>query len=89
MSVVSFTYTKENGEVSKRDLFALTTPGDKYFGIDITELDLEDQGIFIAEMQQLEQERQAKINALMAKSDLKHKFRSFLPSRMSGITTES
>jgi hypothetical protein len=88
MPILTFTYTKDTGEVSNRTLFALEQPGAKYFGIDMSELDLEDQVAFSVDMDKIEEEKQQKIKDLMAQYDIKHSFRTFLPSKMSDVTIE-
>ena len=35
--IKKFTYKKENGEVSDREVFIITEPSDNYFGLDLTE----------------------------------------------------
>ena len=39
MKTLTFKYTKKDGSVSERTLLALVIPGDKYAGIDVSELD--------------------------------------------------
>lgn len=87
--MITFKYTKKENDVSNRVFIPLVTPAAKnYFGIDITELSDEDQGIFMAEMSIIKEENNAKINALMKKFDIVHNFRAFSPEKMSDIVNE-
>lgn len=88
MNVLAFTYTKDNGEVSNRVFVPLVSPTDKYFGVDISELDYEDQVFITKELYDLEQEKYKQVRELMAKYDINHSFRTFIPSKMSSISTE-
>ncbi len=90
MKILSFTYTKDNGDVSSRDFIPLVNPTAKnYFGIDITELDYEDQVFFSKEIQDIEDRKQAEIKAIMEKYDIAHAFRTFSPSKMSEVVMET
>ena len=85
MEVLTFKYEKEPGSISERVLAAITQPSDKYFGIDISELDFEDQGLFVNELDDILEEQKEKIDALMVEYDIKHKYRTFLAAKMSEI----
>lgn len=82
-----FNYNKE-GTFSERVFIPLIKPTDKYFGIDITELDLEDQALFAEEVFRLQDEQKAKINELMNKYDCNHKYRYFFPEKMTNVVVE-
>jgi hypothetical protein len=91
MYILSFVYTKENGDVSERDFIPLVTPEAKknYFGIDITELNYEDQVFFRKEIQDIEDRKQEAIKEVMQKYDIGHAFRTFSPEKMSKIVMET
>ena len=88
MKTVTFTYTKDATHTSDRVLLALAVPTDKYFGIDISELDLDDQGRFACALANLNEAYQADIATLMKEYDIQHNYRSFLPPKMSNIIIE-
>lgn len=88
MKTMSFQYTKENGEVSNRVFRPFAYPGTNYFGVDITELDIEDQVAFDEAMTLIEDEKAEKVKALMAMMDIKNNFRSFKAERMSNIVQD-
>jgi hypothetical protein len=85
--MLSFQYTKEN-KVTDRVFIPLETPTDKYFGIDITELSEEEQGVFAAMFSKIIEDKEEAVHSLMSEFDLKFKFRYFIPSKMSNISKE-
>jgi len=88
MQIMEFTYTKSPADVSSRVFIPLVKPTDKYFGIDVSDLDVEDQALIANELDQLNQERSDKIETIMAKYDVRTNYRSFIPSKMSDIVDE-
>lgn len=87
MKTLTFTYTKSDGSTSERTLLALVTPGgDKYAGIDVSNIDPVEAQKFIDEAKILNEFYLLKMKELQAKYDLKHNYRQFLPSGMSEIT---
>ena len=82
---LSFNYIKEDGKETHREYVCISEPSDKLFGIDVSELGIEEQGIFYAKMQQLYDKLHADTLALMEEFDIKHKFRYFKPELMSNI----
>ncbi len=86
---ISFDYEKESGGKSYRVVHTLVEPTDKYFAIDLSELDTEDQGMFIAKLEDILDERTQLIEKLMVEFDIKHKYRYFKPERMSNITIDT
>jgi hypothetical protein len=85
MKIMSFTYTKANGNKSFRTVAALSEPSENVFGIDITELEDERQGQFLYELEMLVEKRKMEMEKLMADFDIKSNYRSFKPSGMSDI----
>lgn len=86
--MLSFQYTKDDGKVSNRVFIPLESPTNKYFGIDISELSIEDQGIFAAKLQKIQEDKEEAVHSLMFDYDLKFKFRYFVPEKMSRIIEE-
>lgn len=86
MKTITFDYTKKDGSTSERTLLALVTPGgDKYAGIDISELDPKAGAEFVNKYEQLHNEFLEAVKTLQADYDLKHNYRQFLVSGMSNI----
>lgn len=85
MKSMSFSYTKPNGDVSSRVFIPLVTPNANYFGVDISELSLEDQVAIELDFKDLEDERTKKVAELMSKYDIRHSFRTFSPERMNNV----
>lgn len=87
MKALTFTYKKTTGELSERFLLALSQPGNKYSGIDITEL----QGTpaseeFVRLAKQLHDKYVMDMQRLQQDFDLKHNYRQFLESGMTDVT---
>ena len=89
MKVMSFVYTKAHGgSSSQRTVAVISEPTENVFGIDISSLDIEDQGLFLAGVQVIDAERKASMDALMKRFDITHNFRSFKPNGMSEIVVD-
>lgn len=88
MTILSFTYTKSPTDISQRVYVPLSVPGKNYFGIDVSDLDIEDQALFAAEIDEIERDKQMKIELAMGKYDIRTNFRSFNPEKMSNIVEE-
>jgi hypothetical protein len=88
MQVCSFDYTKSDNKTSKRVLVPFVKPSNAYEGIDITELDTEDQALFVTALEQAQQEYLAKVAELEAEYDVRYRFRKFLLDRISNLKTE-
>lgn len=89
MTILSFEYQKKDSETYKEKVFIpIHMPSDKYFGIDITELDFEDQGVISAKLEALQIKYRADIEELMSEYDLKHCYRYFFPEKMRNVVTE-
>jgi hypothetical protein len=87
MKTLTFKYTKKDGSVSDRVLLAMVMPGgDKYAGIDVTDLEPEQAGEFIALTNALHQEYIQKLQEIQARYDVKHNYRQFLASGVSDLT---
>ena len=89
MKVMSFTYTKDNGSQSFRTVATLAEPTGNVFGIDITELEDERQGQFLAELETLIEKRKTEMDELMKSYDIKGNYRSFKPAGMTGIYVDN
>lgn len=89
MKIKEFTYTKANGDVSKRTLIVTREPRTNIAGIDVTALDFEDYASFIVEVDILLCKQFDEMKELTAKYDLTHNYRQFTPANMSDVTTET
>lgn len=88
MKIKEFTYTKANGDTSKRTLVELVCPTTVYEGIDVSELSDDDFAEFVTKLNQQEKVIQEMRMALYAEFDLTHNYRRFSTERMSDVTTE-
>ncbi len=87
MKTITFTYTKPDHSVSERLLLAFVTPGgDKYAGIDISELEPKMAACFIADAEKLHQEYLEDVRRLQKLYDVKYGYKQFLVSRMNNVT---
>lgn len=81
-----FTYTKANGDTSRRAVIVTSTPSNKVAGYDTTELDNDSFSDFLIEFNALLDRQKQEFAELIAKHDLKHNYRQFIPDNMSDIT---
>lgn len=88
MKIYTFKYTKENGSASTRVLMPERVPYDKYSGLDISSMEEQEQGMFLAEVLALKDEYKTKLLAIQEKYDIVHNYRTFLPARMTEVTDE-
>jgi len=88
MQVMTFDYKKASGEVTKRTFVPFIVPGSMWGGVDISELDTEDQVFYISDLEQIKQEYADKLAKLAHKFDLTHRYRQFKPENMANIKTE-
>jgi hypothetical protein len=86
MKTITFKYTKKDGSVSERTLLAMVTPGDKYAGIDVSELDPYMAGKFMEEAEAAHLDYISKLTQLQAKYDIVHAYRQFLVSGVSELS---
>lgn len=84
---LSFDYNKD-GKETHREYVCLSEPSDKYFGVDVSELDIEDQAVFYAKLSDMYDKLVEDTNTLMAEYDIKFKYRYFKPEQMSNIVKE-
>ena len=88
MKVLEFTYTKANGDTSKRTVVEVAKPSKFIAGFDISEVDPEVMLELAAEYNALETQFAEARLALQVKYDIKHNFRQFDPDRMTNTTHE-
>lgn len=88
MKLKEFTYTKPNGDVSKREVIELVSPCEFVEGIDVTGMDKDVYAEFVSALTQLESEYYANRTALYAEFDLKNNYRRFMPSRMTDVKSD-
>ena len=86
MKHITFDYTKKDGSTSSRSLLAMVVPGNKYAGIDVSEVDPEVAEHFIQRVKKLHDEYVAALQELQDVYDVKHNYRQFLESGMTNIT---
>lgn len=87
MKTITFTYTKKDGSTSERTLLVTVSPGgDKYAGIDISDMDPETSNQFVSEVECAHQDYLEEVKGIQEYYDLKHNYRQFLVNGMSDIT---
>ena len=87
--IYSFKYTDAKGKVTDRVLMAHVVPNTTYSGTDITELDEESRGLFIAEVDEAKDKFAKEMQAINDKYDLNYKYRQFRPEKMADVTKET
>lgn len=88
MKIKEFTYTKPNGDVSKRTVVELVSPTEHIEGIDVSELDMDGYAAFVTRLNEVESTVNEMRMALYAEFDLSKNYRRFVPARMSDVTVE-
>ena len=89
MNIISFTYTKSNGEVSKRVISPTIVPSKNYEGVDLTELESVEQVMYCQELGKIRDELNARVLELNAKFDVEKKYRCFIPEKMTNVVKEA
>lgn len=88
VQIKTFDYTKASGEVSQRDVLVLQEPGNMMQGIDISELNQEDQAAYAVYMSRLHDDYLDKIAALNKEYDVINRYRKFDPLKMTNVSEE-
>ena len=78
-----FTYTKKIGQVSERDVYIVSVPSNKYFGIDLTEFSEAEKEIYVAELEEIYRHYKQKLEAEIQMLGLSSCYRNFLESGVS------
>lgn len=85
MKLLEFQYTKSDGKVSQRSVLVTQEPSKHLAGIDVSELDTDSFESFTREYRELKEQQYQQTLELIAKHDLKHNYRQFLPERMASV----
>jgi hypothetical protein len=88
MKLLEFTYTKQDGSVSKRAVIELVTPTTFVEGWDVTGLDDQTFAEFTRSMGDLRRRQHEETMSLLSNFDLKHNYRRFKPESMAEIQVE-
>jgi hypothetical protein len=88
MKLVTFKYSKANGDISNREVVECREPSQFFEGYDVSEMPNEDFAEFSLAYKILLDEHKSKIAALLADFDLNHSYRRFIAKNMSEVTTE-
>lgn len=88
MKIKSFTYTKSPTDVSQRDVLVIGEPSSYLTGIDISELSEEDQAKFAVEMSNVLDNYKIAQQTVMAKYDVRNRFRQFDPLKITDVVDE-
>lgn len=85
MQVKYFTYTKANGDQSKRAVVVSGKPTQLLSGTDVSELADRDIAAYVAALNNLIEVHNANVAALQDTFNLNDKYRQFVPERMSDV----
>lgn len=85
MKTLAFTYTKDDGSVSKRVLCLTKEPGTMFAGVDISELDSASQKEIINDMRIAEGIYTEIIANINNKFNTQKRYRNFIPAKMTDI----
>jgi len=88
MKLLEFTYTKQDGSVSKRAVIELVSPNKFVEGWDVSELDEQNFAQFTQTMGELRRRQHEETMQLLVDFDLKHNYRRFKPESMSDVQVE-
>ena len=88
MNFIEFTYTKADGTESKRAVLPLVGPTTFVEGIDVSQMPEDEFVTFCRDFSELKSTQHEQTMAMLAKFDLKHNYRRFIPEQMSDITTD-
>ena len=86
--MMTFDYVKSPTDISSRVIRVLSYPSDKYFGIDLTELDQEDQGLVAHKLHDAYIKYMQEVKDIMAEADIVNNFRYFLANKTSNVVKE-
>jgi hypothetical protein len=85
MKTITFTYTKDNGDVSYRTLVVSNEPTKNVSGTDISELGPEQRKEYLAEVAKAKEIYLEMLKQINDEFDLTHSYRQFKPEGMSDI----
>lgn len=88
-NIINFTYTKADGKVSKRVLSPIVFPNKMFEGMDISELDTEQQVAYTLEMNVARDAFAAECARIQEKFDVKTMYRRFDPLKMTDVVNET
>lgn len=86
MKLKEFTYTKANGEVSKRALIVTQEPKTNVAGFDVSNMDFDDYADFTLDYEDLALKHSEEMKELCARYDITHNYRQFIPANMTDVT---
>jgi alpha-ketoglutarate-dependent taurine dioxygenase len=89
MKLIQFTYTKTDGTQSDRAVIELQSPSKFMEGLDVTQMPDDEFADFAQAYRELKNAQHEATMALLAKHDLKHNYRRFIPDNMEAVTTEN
>jgi hypothetical protein len=88
MKTITFTYTKSDGNSTKRVLMPYTEPSKFYEGVDVSELSDNAQVEFATRMDEAYDKYLSEMTRIKAEFDLVHSYRRFAPDKMTEIVVE-
>jgi hypothetical protein len=88
MKLVEFSYKKADGSVSQRAVVELVQPSKHFEGIDVSNMSEPEFAEFVEAYRQVKNQQYLEVQELLAKHDLKHNYRRFLPEQMTDVISE-
>jgi hypothetical protein len=88
MKLVEFSYTKQDGSVSKRAVIELVTPNKFMEGWDVSQLDEHTFAEFTRHMGELRRRQHEETMQLLNQFDMKHNYRRFKPEAMADVQVD-
>lgn len=88
MNIITFDYTKKDESISKRVLAVMVSPNNMYEGVDITELEVVEQALFINEVNSAYAAYLQAVVEAKASFDIVHNYRRFDPLKMTNVVRE-
>jgi hypothetical protein len=88
MKLVEFSYTKQDGSVSKRAVIELVTPNKFMEGWDVSQLDEQAFAEFTKHMGELRRRQHEETMQLLNQFDMKHSYRRFKPEAMADVQVD-
>lgn len=82
MRFVKFQYTDLKNKISNREVLVVQEPNAKLSGIDVTELEPEQQAAFAVQFEAIRSTYLNQLKALQESFDVKYSFRQFFPEKM-------
>lgn len=88
MELKRFTYTKDNGEATYRELVVISKPNPNFYGVEVTEMTPSEFTKFAEQYNALQTKYQAEMDTLLNDYGLKYSRKAFKPERISEAASD-